>query len=140
MITSTIRNEPTTRVAFGAPKGIDVASNPLRVLVVDDNEDSAEALALMLQCFGHDAQVAHCGESAMAELQRGQFDVVLLDLSLPDMHGTAVAERMRASGFAGKLIAVSGYSDTSVKERCSRAGMDHFIVKPCSLNALRTLL
>jgi CheY-like chemotaxis protein len=140
MITSTIRNEPTSRIAFGAPKGVDVTSKPLQILVVDDNEDSAEAIALMLQCFGHDVQVAHSGEAAMEQMQRGQFDVVLLDLSLPDMHGTAVAERMRATGFKGKLIAVSGYSETSVKERCSRAGMDHFIVKPCSIHALRTLL
>jgi CheY-like chemotaxis protein len=140
MISSTIiSNEPSSRAALNAPGDVDVQRKPVQILIVDDNQDSAEAMALMLECFGHEVSMAFSGEASLIELERRDVDVVLLDLSLPDMHGTAVAQRMRASGFEGKVIAVSGYSDASTKERCSRAGMDHFLVKPCSIQALRAL-
>jgi CheY-like chemotaxis protein len=111
-----------------------------RILVVDDNQDSAEAMALLLERFGYEVSVAFSGEGSMALLQPTPPDVVLLDLELPDMHGTQVAERMRASGFSGKVIALSGHSERAVKDRCARAGIDHFVTKPCSVQELRTLL
>jgi CheY-like chemotaxis protein len=123
-----------------APNRVEVQGAPRQILIVDDNEDSAEAMAFLLQRFGHEVSVVFSGEASIEHLARGQVDVVLLDLSLPDMHGTTVAERMRSSGFSGKLIAVSGYSEPAMKERCARAGMDHFMVKPCSAEALRKLL
>lgn len=113
---------------------------PRRVLVVDDNEDSAEAMALLLQRFGHDVTVAFSGSRSIELLESTGPDVVLLDLELPDMHGTEVAQLMRASGFSGKVIALSGHSEQAVKERCAKAGIDHFICKPCSVQELRTLM
>lgn len=113
---------------------------PRRVLIVDDNEDSAEAMAMLLERFGFQVSTAFSGESALEQQQRMQFDIVLLDLTLPDMHGTVVAERMRSAGFAGKLVAVSGNSEPAMKDRCTRAGMDQFMVKPCSADALRRLI
>jgi len=111
-----------------------------RVLIVDDNEDSAEAMAMLLERFGFQVSTAFSGESALEQQQQTQFDIVLLDLTLPDMHGTAVAERMRSAGFTGKLVAVSGNSEPAMKDRCLRAGMDQFMVKPCSADALRRLV
>lgn len=113
---------------------------PARVLVVDDNQDSAEAIALLLQRFGHEVTVAFSGESCIELLGAAQPEVVLLDLELPDMHGTQVAQRMRASGYSGKVIALSGHSDPSVKERCMRVGIDHFVTKPCSVQDLRAYI
>ncbi len=127
-----------TRTAEAASAATD--SKPQQILIVDDNQDSAEAMAMMLEYLGYEVSVAFSGASSLEKLEHNPFDVVLLDLGLPDMHGTAVAERMRASGYSGKLIAFSGNSETAMKERCSRAGMDHFVVKPCSMQALRTLL
>jgi two-component system, sensor histidine kinase and response regulator len=117
-----------------------IKSHARRILVVDDNQDSAEAMAMLLERFGYEVSVAFSGEDSMALLQPTPPDVVLLDLELPDMHGTQVAERMRASGFSGKVIALSGHSERAVKERCARAGIDHFVTKPCSVQELRTLL
>lgn len=111
-----------------------------QILIVDDNQDSAEAMAMMLEYLGYEVSVAFSGQASLDELERRTVDVVLLDLGLPDMHGTAVAEQMRSRGFAGKVIAFSGNSELSMKERCGRAGMDHFVVKPCSMESLRALL
>jgi CheY-like chemotaxis protein len=115
---------------------------PRRVLVVDDNEDSAEAMALLLQRFGHDVTVAFSGSSSIELMGMGptQPEIVFLDLELPDMHGTQVAQLMRANGFSGKVIALSGHSEHSIKERCAKAGIDHFLCKPCSVQDLRTLM
>lgn len=121
-------------------EGDGTSSDVRRILVVDDNQDSAEAMAMLLERFGYEVSVAFSGEDSMALLQPTPPDVVLLDLELPDMHGTQVAERMRASGFSGKVIALSGHSERAVKERCARAGIDHFVTKPCSVQELRTLL
>lgn len=140
MSTRPTQNESLHRAASDTCAEPTATSQTRRILVVDDNEDSAEAMAMMLERLGYQVSVALNGQASLDELQRLPVDVVLLDLTLPDMHGTLVAERMRAIGFSGKLIAVSGHSEASVKERCSRAGVDHFMVKPCSLNALRSLL
>ncbi len=115
---------------------------PRRVLVVDDNEDSAEAMALLLQRFGHDVTVAFSGSRSIELMGMGptQPEIVFLDLELPDMHGTQVAQLMRANGFSGKVIALSGHSEHSIKERCAKAGIDHFLCKPCSVQDLRTLM
>lgn len=140
MVTTAIQHDPSNPLPLTVRGSADVPRPVRQILVVDDNEDSAEAMALMLQCSGYEVTVALSGQASLEELGRAPVDAVLLDLSLPDMHGTAVAERMRAGGFSGKLIAVSGYSDPSTKERCARAGVDHFMVKPCSIRALRSVL
>lgn len=113
---------------------------PTRILVVDDNQDSAEALALLLQRFGHEVTVAFSGETSLELMDASRPEVVLLDLELPDMHGTQVAQRMRAGGYSGKMIALSGHSDPSVKERCFKSGIDHFVTKPCSVQDLRAYI
>ncbi len=113
---------------------------PRRVLVVDDNEDSAEAMALLLQRFGHDVTVAFSGSRSIELMGPTQPEIVFLDLELPDMHGTQVAQLMRANGFLGKVVALSGHSEHSIKERCAKAGIDHFLCKPCSVQDLRMLM
>ncbi len=127
-----------TRTAEAASAATD--SRPQQILIVDDNQDSAEAMAMMLEYLGYEVSVAFSGQASLDELERRTVDVVLLDLGLPDMHGTAVAEQMRSRGFSGKVIAFSGNSELAMKERCGRAGMDHFVVKPCSMESLRALL
>jgi CheY-like chemotaxis protein len=117
-------------------------AHPLRVLVVDDNEDVAEMTAEMLKMYGHSATTAGDGPSALAAVEREHPDVVLLDLGLPGMHGLEVAEALHANpvGRAPLVIAVSGYGRPEDRERSRSAGCEHHLVKPVDFDRLLALL
>lgn len=113
----------------------------LRILVVDDNEDSAESMSLLLQCDGHQVDTAYCGENALQLAHDTPPDVVLLDIGMPGMMGYEVAQRLRHSGAATSLlIAVTGYGRDSDVARAREAGFDHHLVKPVDYDQLKTLL
>ena len=115
---------------------------PLRVLVVDDNDDVAEMTAEMLRMYGHEALTAADGPAALATAASERPDVVLLDLGLPGMHGFEVAETLRArsTGEAPLVIAVSGYNRPEDRERSRLAGCAHHLVKPVDFDRLLALL
>jgi len=115
---------------------------PLRILVVDDNEDSAESMSLLLQCDGHELDIAYSGETALRMAATMQPDVILLDIGMPGMMGYEVAQRMRAQGGSADalLIAVTGYGREQDIERAHAAGFDHHLVKPVDYTKLRALL
>ena len=118
------------------------APRPLRVLVVDDNEDVAEMTAEMLKMYGHVALTAPDGPTALAVAASERPDVVLLDLGLPGMHGLEVAETLRATskGHDPLLIAVSGYGRDEDRARSRAAGCEHHLVKPVDFDRLLALL
>jgi len=113
-----------------------------KVLVVDDNEDSARLLELVLAADGHDARAAYDGTSAVAAAQAFSPDVVLLDLSLPDFDGFEVARRLRAiPALTGVMIvALTGWSDPALVERARGLGFADVLVKPIDLATLAQLL
>jgi signal transduction histidine kinase len=113
-----------------------------RVLVVDDNVDAAESLALLLQTDGHVVRIVHDGAAAVAAAREFDPEVVLLDIGLPGMDGYAVATALRAdSSLSGvRLIAVSGYGQPEDRRRARDAGFDHHLVKPIEPAALTRLL
>jgi len=112
-----------------------------RVLVVDDNLDSAETMAEMLKLWGHDVRTAHDGPGALEAARAHQPDAVLLDLGLPVMDGYETARRLRQEGLAGKLlIAVTGFGGAEDRRRAAEAGFDTHLTKPVSPEALRALL
>jgi two-component system CheB/CheR fusion protein len=106
--------------------------SPLRVLVVDDNVDTAESLSWLLQSFGHDVRTAHTGLGAIDAAHDFRPDAVLLDVGLPDVDGFEVARRLRAApGFDRTvLVAATGYSRDRDRVRAAEAGFDHYLVKP----------
>jgi two-component system CheB/CheR fusion protein len=113
-----------------------------RVLLVDDNVDGAESLALLLRQSGHDVVAVYDGRTALAEAARASFDVALLDIGLPDgMDGYEVARRLRA-GSAGPrvLIALTGFGQEDDQRRSRAAGFSHHLVKPVDPRALEQLL
>jgi two-component system CheB/CheR fusion protein len=116
--------------------------SPLRVLVVDDNTDTAESLAFLLQMSGHDTRVAHTGTDAIAEAKNFHPTAVLLDVGLPDMSGYEVAQRLRAHlEFRHTiLIAATGYNRDSDRARAFEVGFDHYLVKPFDPNCLDKLI
>ncbi len=113
----------------------------LRVLVVDDNVDAAESLAMLLRYSGHEVRAVHTGPRALQAAQAESPDVILLDIGLPGMDGYEVARRLREQG-AGKvhLIAMTGYGQETDRQRSQDAGFDFHLVKPVDLAKLQELL
>jgi CheY-like chemotaxis protein len=112
-----------------------------RILIVDDNVDSARGTARLLQLAGHDVRVAYDGHQALeiARDYRPQF--VILDIVLPGMDGYEVARQLRGDPRLrdAVIIAASGYSEDDYR-RPEEAGFDHHLVKPIDHNALRAIL
>ena len=131
---------PSARIAE-PDAGRDTASRPVaawRVLVVDDNEDAAATLALLLRALGHETRVAHDGREALRAAAQFEPDVVLLDIGLPDVDGYEVARRLRALDSAHKfrIVAVTGWGQEHDRQRSAEAGFDLHLVKPVGTDEL----
>jgi signal transduction histidine kinase/DNA-binding response OmpR family regulator len=108
-----------------------------RVLIVDDNRDAADSLAMCLQLDGHAAKAVYSAEGALEQLDMFAPEVVLLDIGLPRMNGYQVAQRIRAAGSSIKMIALTGYGQEEDKERTHAAGFNAHFTKPVDISALR---
>ncbi|MBX9605544.1 MAG: PAS domain S-box protein, partial [Gammaproteobacteria bacterium] len=117
-------------------------SRTRRLLVVDDNVDSATTLAVLLEQVGHEARTAKDGTEALAIAATFEPDAVLLDIGLPGMSGYEVARHLRARAGTARalLIAVTGYGRPEDLERTWAAGFDHHLVKPVAVDKLLKLL
>jgi len=114
----------------------------MSVMVVDDNADSSESLAVLLRLSGHEVEVAANGESALALADTFRPQVVLLDLGLPGMDGFEVARRLRARPelAATRLIAITGYGQARDREATAAAGFERHLTKPVDVDSLLALL
>ncbi|MGZ5010126.1 MAG: PAS domain S-box protein [Methylobacter sp.] len=114
----------------------------LRILVVDDNQDIAESLALLLEIDGHQVQTANNGFTALEIARAERPDVILLDIGLPGMDGYSVAQALRQDhGFERTLlIALTGYGQSDDRKKSHAAGFDAHLVKPVNIETLRKLL
>jgi PAS domain S-box-containing protein len=115
-----------------------VAGAALRLMVVDDNQDAARALAMLLELEGHTVAVEHEPLKALDKAAQFRPDVCLLDIGLPGMDGYELARRLRADqATAGAtLIALTGYSNKYGREATVSAGFDHYFVKPAKTTEL----
>ena len=131
---------PAAERAATAPASANAARR--RVLVVDDNVDSARSLALLLQSFGHDTAMAHDGLQALAAAGSFKPDLVLLDIGLPGIDGYEVARLLREDWPTGSmvLVAVTGWGSEEDKRRAKLAGFDHHLTKPVRIAAIEALL
>ena len=114
----------------------------LRVLVVDDDRDTADGLSLLVAHWGHAAQKAYDGATALGKAARQTPDVVLLDIGMPDLDGCELARRVRRDEQLRDcfLIAITGFTDAAHRQRCRDAGIDLFLIKPVDSALLETLL
>ncbi|HEV7735096.1 MAG TPA: ATP-binding protein, partial [Candidatus Binatia bacterium] len=117
-------------------------STGLRILVVDDNDDSATSLAMLLELAGHETTTAADGLAAIEAALTSRPDVVLLDIGLPKLNGYEAARRIRAQpgGAAMTLIALTGWGQDEDRRKSREAGFDNHMVKPVDYEALTTLL
>ncbi|WP_437629594.1 GAF domain-containing protein [Sorangium sp. So ce854] len=132
---------PASRRASPGPAGRDAAA-ALRLLVVDDNVDGAESLALLLEMSGHRTRAVHTGPEALTAARELGADVVFLDIGLPGMSGYEVARRLRAEpGLSGLvLVALTGWGTDDDRRQAREAGFDHHLTKPVDAAEVRRLV
>jgi PAS domain S-box-containing protein len=121
---------------------IDQKAKSRRILVVDDNIDSAESLGLLLRTMGHEVQTAHDGPSALKTAKSFRPEVVLMDIGLPGMSGHDVGRKLRDMSETkdSLLIAQTGWGQDEDRRRSTEAGFDFHFVKPVDPQALQELL
>jgi PAS domain S-box-containing protein len=121
---------------------VDTAVTPRRILLVDDNRDSAESLALALELGGHEIHTVHNGQDALLAAERIRPDVVLLDIGLPKMNGYEVCQRIRQLPWGSEpvVVAVTGWGQDEARQKSREAGFDTHVVKPVDYAALMKLL
>ena len=109
-----------------------------RVLVVEDNRESAESLRQLLALCGYEVVVAHSGQQGLESARRLQPHVVLCDIGLPDSDGYAVGSVLRQSGHAtrARLIALTGHGEPKDRCRALAAGFDQHLIKPVDTKVL----
>lgn len=134
-----VHEEPRLRRANPAEANVKTG---LRVLVVDDNRDSAISLAKILRLKGSVTDIAHDGEEAVALAERLKPDVVLMDIGLPKLSGHKACRRIREQPWGRRmvLIALSGWGREEDFRESKEAGFDHHMVKPVVLGTLLKLL
>src|SRR5262249_37784704 len=134
--------DPTDAIEPRAGGHLSANGPACRVLVVDDNTDAADSLAMLLRLTGHEVRIVHDGPAALESAATFRPDVVLLDIGLPGMDGYAVARHLREESCTREvlLIAVSGYGQEEDQLRSRQAGFDHHLVKPVEFTALQQLL
>ncbi len=112
----------------------------LRLLVVDDNSDTVDSLAMLLRLYGHEVQTAHSGPIGLQAILAQKPDVALLDIGLPEIDGYEVARRVRDKLDKIVLIAMTGYGQPEDRERTKDAGFDCHLIKPVDPEKLQELL
>jgi signal transduction histidine kinase/ActR/RegA family two-component response regulator len=125
------------------PHGLEAAAyRPLRVLVVDDNEDAADSLAMLLRAQGHAVMVEYDASAALRRASAERPDAMVVDIGLPDMDGYQLAAllRQQPETRGAVLIAATGYGLARDRERALAAGFAHHLVKPLDITALVRLL
>ncbi|HKS56720.1 MAG TPA: response regulator [Steroidobacteraceae bacterium] len=128
------RPPATTRPADPQPDPL------LRVLIVDDNRDAADSLAMLLQFEGRQTLCVYSGEEALQVLAAFNPQLVLLDIGLPGIDGYEVARRLKEAAPELHVIALSGYGQLEDRQRSAAAGFDGHLVKPVDLAALKHAL
>jgi PAS domain S-box-containing protein len=130
----------TVRVAAPAPAGANATR--LRVLIVEDNIDSAETLAELIEIWGHEARIAHHGNAAMSTAAEYLPEVVLLDIGLPGIDGYEVAAMLRRQPDLEEtvLVALTGYGQEADRRKAMSAGFDLHLTKPVNPDQLQQIL
>ena len=125
-----------------APEELIASNRAVRVLVVEDNADARESLALLLQASGHDTRLAQDGDSALKTALGYRPDFVLLDIGLPGIDGFQVAKQMRQEpGLKNVvLVALTGYGRESDRRNSREAGFNYHLVKPVDFSKVESIL
>jgi PAS domain S-box-containing protein len=132
------KGRPRQRAGSGADPA---AATARRILLVDDDRDLANSLAMALTSLGHEVRMAHDGPEAIELANEFRPHAIALDVSLPTMSGFQVVAELRRHSWAREtvMIAVTGWDESETRERAVAAGFDHYLVKPISAEALSSV-
>jgi CheY-like chemotaxis protein len=135
-----IRTSPA-RPVRGKPRSVSEVPR-LRVLIVEDNRDSADSLKALLEALGYDAHVVYDGETGVRSAASLRPDAIIMDIGLPVMSGYDAARQIRAQnpGSPLTIVALTGWGQNADRQRSADAGIDHHLVKPLDLGALQGIL
>jgi PAS domain S-box-containing protein len=134
---------PPTEIADSdATEDDPVAEHGLKILVVDDNRDAADACAMLLELSGHHVQTAYTGRHALELAEAFRPHAVLLDIGLPDLDGYQLATKFRAApwGRGVSLVAVTGWGQDEDRRRAFEAGFDYHLTKPVAAETVEAML
>jgi PAS domain S-box-containing protein len=136
-VADSLPEAPHAETAQSAP-----GRRALRVLIADDNRDSAESLGMLLELSGHEVQLAHDGSQAFDLAAAKRPDVALLDIGMPLMDGYQVAMNIRKAAWGADmtLIAITGWGQEDNKRLARHAGFDHHLTKPMDSAVLESIL
>jgi len=114
----------------------------LRVLIAEDNTDTAGSLKMLLESFGYEVHVINDGESAVPAASALKPDVIIMDIGLPGLSGYDAARRIRARnpGMPVRIVALTGLDQLIDRQRSAEAGIDHHLVKPADPAVLQQIL
>ncbi len=123
-------------------RSAELPRNPLRVLIVEDQDDARETLRMLLEVNGHQVLEATDGQRGLALIEQDRPDVAIVDVGLPGLSGWEVAERVRAQeALSGtRLIALTGYGAVDDVQRTLESGFDHHLTKPAQIDQIEALL
>ncbi len=116
------------------------ATEPLQILVVDDDKNLAQTLAESLERRGHECTVATTGKAGAAKIEQGAFDVVLTDLRMADVDGLAIVEKVRQHLPDAEVFVITGYADVKTAVEAMKLGASHYLQKPIDLAELRAVV
>jgi PAS domain S-box-containing protein len=127
--------------AIAAPQAARPFTTPRRVLVIDDNNDAANALRLLLENDGHEVRVAHDGLSGLELARQYKPEYLLLDIGLPRLSGYEIAASVRGDPGLREttIVAITGYGQVHDRARTAALGFDHHLTKPVEFSALQEL-
>lgn len=113
-----------------------------RIVIADDNDDSAQSFAMLLSFSGHEVRIAHDGAEALSVVREFRPDFAFLDIGMPGLTGYEVAQAVRAESWGQgiKLIAVTGWGQAEDRNRAHSAGFDRHMVKPIDPDEIDRLL
>ena len=138
-------SEPVAKTPIRVPVIAPADARALRILIVDDNVDAADSIAMLLSMEGHETRSVNTARAALLAVPDFKPEVVLLDIGLPEMDGYEVARHLRAQGSTNgsrriRLVAVTGYGQPADRLRAHEAGFDEHMVKPVEPAALQDFL
>ena len=117
-----------------------IKPNPLRILMAEDNPINQKVALSMLKRLGYRADVAVNGLEVLQALQRKSYDVILMDVQMPEMDGLEARRCIRASGLNTQIIAMTAHALEGDREECLQAGMNEYISKPIRMEELQKAL
>jgi CheY-like chemotaxis protein len=137
-----ILSEESPNMITPVADGEETNSRTLRVLVVDDNVDTALSFSMLLNASGHEALTAHDGPTAIKIANEMLPDAILLDIGLPGLNGYEVAKRIRLNPELNNtvLVALTGYGQDEDRQTSMEAGFNFHLVKPASFQQIKTIL